>query len=51
MNKKAYQLPAMRVVEVAHRQMLCGSPAANGVSLPGGEGISWTPEGIGGDDY
>ena len=51
MNKKAYQLPAMRVVEVAHRQILCGSPAAKDVSLPGSEGIDWTPEGIVGDDY
>ena len=51
MNKKAYQSPAMRVVEVAHQQMLSGSPAAKGVSLPEGEGISWTSEGIGGDDY
>lgn len=42
--KKTYTKPQMEVVKLQQSQMLCGSPAATGLSNP--YGFDWAASGI-----
>jgi hypothetical protein len=50
MKQKTYEKPAMQVVRLQQQQMLCSSPGARTLGL-GSENITWSSEGIEGDDY
>ena len=51
MKQKTYEKPAMQVVRLQQQQMLCSSPGAKTLGLPGSENITWENNGIEGDDY
>ena len=50
MKKQEYIKPAMQVVKIQQTQMLCSSPGAKTLTLPGGEGLIMPEDGILGDD-
>ncbi len=51
MKQKTYEKPAMQVVRLQQQQMLCSSPGAKMLGLPGSEDIIWSSVGIEGVDY
>ena len=50
MKKKAYEKPSIKVIQIQHAQLLCGSPVVRNVNN-NSEGIGWSKDGIEGDDY
>lgn len=48
--KQEYMKPQMKVVMIQQSKMLCGSPGAKGLTLPGDEGFTMPDGGILDDD-